>query len=587
MAQFHFDAKPVSRGGGRSATAAAAYRAGVEIVDQRTGVIHDYTRKGGVLYSELVLPGGGTADRAEFWNSVELHHKRGDAVVAREVVVALPFELNAEQQRELLRHYTRELADRYGVAVDLAQHDARDVTDDELKNAPDRFSVIDPETGRRHNGNMHAHLLMAACLTAPDGALGRKAEALDPIACRRAKGGPLETLVDRERPRWAELVNGALERAGRPERVDHRSLADQRAAALAAGDLDRAAELDRVPTIHEGPRVTQIRRECEAEQRPPLGNVVRLEINNAARQINADRAELRGIEAEIIQLEDYRAARAAELAELVGAEQADHQDQLADIEHGQALLANVHWYRAQISALEGRGASKPSREVIEAQRRKEAAQQAQAEAKRAAADAEAWRAAHPLRAAIQDQLGIPPATDRAADEAQAAARAAAARYKRFSGLPEARQWVDDNRALRALQERLPAVERAAGIEPQAERDARARAALDEARRLLRRAAGRVDNELTRATRDEARELFELRREIEAKLTEIEGQPELSEAERLQAAAVQYQERAEGWRAAANARQADAKQAAPSDHQERAQPRPDDDPRPRNRGPRLG
>ena len=68
------------RGGG--------YRAGVEITDERTGLVHDYTRKGGVLHSELILPGGGTADRAEFWNGIEAHHKRGDAVLVREVEIS-------------------------------------------------------------------------------------------------------------------------------------------------------------------------------------------------------------------------------------------------------------------------------------------------------------------------------------------------------------------------------------------------------------------------------------------------------------------------------------------------------------------
>jgi hypothetical protein len=544
VAIYHLSAKSISRGSGRSATAAAAYRAGVEIVDERTGVVHDFTRKGGVLHAELVLPGGGTADRSEFWNRVELHHKRGDAVLVREIEVALPAELPADQRCELATSYARELADRYQVAADVALHAPRTVTDRELEKNPDQHHETDPETGRRHNGNWHAHIMLSACHVQPDGTLGKKAVELDPIHCQRAK---IENAADRERPRWAALINGALEQAGEGARVDHRSLSAQ--------------GIDAPRPIHEGPAVSAMRR------RGTPSNVVQL--SDYQREIRRDRAALREVEAEIISLEAARARREAEQV------------------HGAALRENVEWHRAQIAGLAQRGAAKPSREVIEAQRRKEAAQQAQAEAKRAAAEADAWRAAHPLRAAIQDQLGIPPATDRAADEAQAAARAAAARYKRFSGLPEARQWVDDNRALRQLQERLPGVERAAGIEPQAERDARSRAALDEARRLLRRAAGRVDNELTRATRDEARELFELRREIEAKLTEIEGQPELSEAERLQAAAVQYQERAEGWRAAANARQADAKQAAPSDHQERAQPRPDDDPRPRNRGPRLG
>mgnify|MGYP000871572109 FL=1 len=67
---------PIARSAGRSATAAAAYRAGCMVVDTRTGEIHDYTKKRGVMHAEIILPGAGQApDRAEFWNSVEHHHR--------------------------------------------------------------------------------------------------------------------------------------------------------------------------------------------------------------------------------------------------------------------------------------------------------------------------------------------------------------------------------------------------------------------------------------------------------------------------------------------------------------------------------
>ena len=111
MAIYHLTAKPISRALGRSATGAAAYRAGVEIVDQRTGMVHDYTRKN-VLHAELILPGGQAAERAEFWNRVELHHKREDAVVARELEISLPRELDQEQRQEIekMGHWAIEFA---------------------------------------------------------------------------------------------------------------------------------------------------------------------------------------------------------------------------------------------------------------------------------------------------------------------------------------------------------------------------------------------------------------------------------------------------------------------------------------------
>ena len=223
MAVYHFSAKTVSRSAGRSSTAAAAYRAAERIVDERTGEIHDYTRKGGVVASEVILPGGGTMARADLWNSVETHHKRGDATVAREFVVALPAELDADQRQDLARRYARELAERYRVAVDVNVH------------APGK------EGDQR---NHHAHILLSACYANTWGKLGKKAVELDPIHCQRHG---LANVVEVERERWEQLANQALEKAGQEARIDHRSLEAQ-------GVTDRA------PGVHLGPTATAIER---------------------------------------------------------------------------------------------------------------------------------------------------------------------------------------------------------------------------------------------------------------------------------------------------------------------------------------
>lgn len=215
MAQFHMSVKAIGRGAGRSATAAAAYRSAERIVDARTGEVHDYTHKAGVLDTALVLPGGATPTRSEFWNGVEQHHKRGDAVLAREFTLALPAELPEDERARLAFDYGRELADRYGVAVDVALHE------------PDKAG---------DQRNYHAHVLMSACTVAPDGTLGKKAVELDPIHCQRAK---LENFAERERPRWAALHNERMAALGRAERIDHRSL--------------EAQGIDREPTQHLGP----------------------------------------------------------------------------------------------------------------------------------------------------------------------------------------------------------------------------------------------------------------------------------------------------------------------------------------------
>src|SRR5512139_2719358 len=91
MAIFHLSVKTVGRSRGRSATAAAAYRAAARIEDERTGLIHDYSRKGGVLYREIVTPDDAPAwvrDRAQLWNAAELAENRKNSTVAREFEVA-------------------------------------------------------------------------------------------------------------------------------------------------------------------------------------------------------------------------------------------------------------------------------------------------------------------------------------------------------------------------------------------------------------------------------------------------------------------------------------------------------------------
>src|SRR6516165_11628728 len=101
MAIYHLSVKVISRGGGRCATAAAAYRAGELVHDRSTGQDFDYTRKSGVEHTEILAPDHAPQwvfDRAELWNRVEEAEVRKDAQLAREVEVALPIELNEESQ---------------------------------------------------------------------------------------------------------------------------------------------------------------------------------------------------------------------------------------------------------------------------------------------------------------------------------------------------------------------------------------------------------------------------------------------------------------------------------------------------------
>jgi len=195
MASYHLAVKAISRSAGRSATAAAAYRAGAAIECQREGVTHDYTRRSGVDHTQIVLPADApewASDRTALWNAAEAAETRKNSTVAREFEIALPVELSADLRRDLVLEFAREISDRHQVAVDVAIH------------APG---------AEGDNRNHHAHLLLTTRQLGREG-LGAKTRELDV----KASGE-----VDHWRERWAELQNLAMERVGSAERVDHRS----------------------------------------------------------------------------------------------------------------------------------------------------------------------------------------------------------------------------------------------------------------------------------------------------------------------------------------------------------------------------
>ena len=246
MAIYHLSAKPVRRSVGRSATAAAAYRAGAEIVDERTGQTFDYTRKRGIEHKEIVLPSYAARqdinwprDRAALWNAAELAENRKDSRVAREYELALPVELNKEQRTELVRAFAQDIAERHGNAVDIAIH------------APHR---------KGDQRNHHAHLLATTRRITPDG-LGDKTtiELSDTDRKKRGLGAGAQE-IESIRERWAQLSNEALQRHGNTARVDHRTLAAQRQEAQGLGDTERADDLNREPTKHLGVAATAMER---------------------------------------------------------------------------------------------------------------------------------------------------------------------------------------------------------------------------------------------------------------------------------------------------------------------------------------
>ena len=96
MAIYHLSAKIISRAEGRSVVAAAAYRPGMALEDETSGLVHDYTRKRGIEHTEILAPDDAPAwvlDRSRLWNAVEVAEKRSDAQLAREIEIGLPVEL--------------------------------------------------------------------------------------------------------------------------------------------------------------------------------------------------------------------------------------------------------------------------------------------------------------------------------------------------------------------------------------------------------------------------------------------------------------------------------------------------------------
>ncbi|PVE49877.1 hypothetical protein DC415_23910 [Agrobacterium tumefaciens] len=223
----------VKRSAGQSSVAAAAYRSGQRLDDIRSGVAHDYSRRRGIAHAEIMLPEGAApwmADRQLLWNHVESVEARKDAQLSREINMALPAEITAQDRLELVRLFVREQFVSRGMVADFALHDP----------VPEKGD--DPR-------NFHAHIMLTLRQAGPHG-------------LRRVKTREWNSdeMLKEWRLAWADYQNRALERAGRRERVDARSLNEQRQDALRSGDQRAAMTLDRAPEIHMGRRARNLER---------------------------------------------------------------------------------------------------------------------------------------------------------------------------------------------------------------------------------------------------------------------------------------------------------------------------------------
>lgn len=213
MAIFHLSTKPIKRSDGRSATAAAAYRAACVIEDNRTGLKHDYSKKKGVVKTDCFIIVDNKKigiDRSKLWNLAEKSENRKDGRTAREIIINLPHELN-EQERELLvDDFTKSIAEKYGAAIDYAIHL--------------------PDAGGDER-NHHCHIMMTTRVAKFENdtlTLNDKTN----IELSNTKLATLSLPKTQQqivslRENWATVTNKHLQKAGIDKRIDHRSFEEQ------------------------------------------------------------------------------------------------------------------------------------------------------------------------------------------------------------------------------------------------------------------------------------------------------------------------------------------------------------------------
>jgi len=256
MAIYHMSIKIGSKSKGQSAVAAAAYRSGEKLTDKETGLTSDYTKKGGVVFSEISLCDNAPAeyaDRATLWNAVHQIEKNKNAQLWREFEVALPQELSREEQIATIRDFVKQLTAR-GMCADWSLHDKGD-------------------------GNPHAHIMATMRSITEDGKWTAKSRLVydldehgERIFQKVNKQGRKQYKSHKEdyndwnaaerveewRAAWAECCNARL---AEHDRIDHRSYARQ--------------GIDQIPTVHEGYAARQLVAQGLPSERVQLNDEIR------------------------------------------------------------------------------------------------------------------------------------------------------------------------------------------------------------------------------------------------------------------------------------------------------------------------
>ena len=254
-----------------SAVGASAYRSGEILKNEYDGITHDFTRKRGIVHTEVLLPPHALpdfTDRSTLWNAVEKIEKSKNSQLAREIEVALPVELDREKQIQLVREYVQENFVSVGMCADIAVHDKK-------------------------TGNPHAHIMLTMRPLEQSGEWGAKSKKeyiLDKNGQRiKLKNGSFKTrkvdLTDWNdkgkaevwRQAWADVTNKYLAEQNIPQRVDHRSYKRQ--------------GIEQIPTVHMGVAATQMERKGIVTEKGEKNRLIR-EQNRLLKEVRRRIAEL-------------------------------------------------------------------------------------------------------------------------------------------------------------------------------------------------------------------------------------------------------------------------------------------------------
>lgn len=318
IAIYNFEAKMISRGTGRSVVAAAAYASCSKIYNDYDGMMHDYTRKHGCVYSEIFLPSNAPPewqDRTELWNAVEAAEKAKDSRLARELIVALPVEIGLDEWKAILKDFISKQCVNKGMCADVSIHDTdghnphahilltmRPIDDKGKWQAKTQKEYLckrgDEERGftaaefktaqadgweKQYQYKVDKKKLYMTPTEAEQQGYERVSK--NPKSTRYGRQNPIcaewnsEEQVLRWRKAWEGVTNKALEQNSIDARVDCRSF--------------KECGIDEQPTIHEGVSAHIIEQRggvserCEMNRQIKADNALLLEIKKQIKKLSA------------------------------------------------------------------------------------------------------------------------------------------------------------------------------------------------------------------------------------------------------------------------------------------------------------